>query len=1000
MKRLTLLAALVLASSSLAESVPPALFVRVQPGDKKLQQLRLSKLKVEARILGFIAETKMTMTFHNPHNRVLEGDLYFPLPEGSTVSGYALDIKGTLVDGVVVGKTKGRQVYEKIVRQGIDPGLVEWVKGSNFKTRVFPIPARGTRTIRVDTVADIVEKDGAGTYRLPLSFAQPIDQFALRVEVVKATAAPKVAGGGPKGLSFGKFRDSFVAETAVENARLDEDLVVALPDTAKQKVLMEKAPDGKVYFCINDAPADPRREKQAPQKPKHIAVLWDASASRAKADHQRELGILAQYIASLGKQRTRVDLILFRNVAEAPRTFHLDGDAAPLVAALQQVKYDGGTQIGSLVWPLNVKPALALLFTDGISNFGKEQPALPCPVYVLNGQSTANHSFLRYVAMQTGGEYFNLSRLDDAQVVPAIGRSAFSFLRAQAKGGRELYPRLAQPVHGRFALVGQMAGDETAVKIEYGSGGKTLATTRLLLDTAQAAEGDLLRRFWAQRKVDDLNVFPKRNEKEITRVGKQCGIVTPHTSLIVLDSLEQYVEHGIAPPKSLPKMRAQFEDIIEKRRAAEQKKQQDKLQQVIAMWSARVKWWETEFKYPPNFRYQQKAKQGEGRAVGGAGAPARTRGAAPRPAAMPAIAAPEPREAAEAEVADDAAPGNDLAVKRGGKGKPASASAPAIAIKAWDPKTPYLDALKKAKPGERFAVYLKQRAEYGTSPAFYLDCADHLLKQKQDALAMQVLSNVAELELENAALVRVLAHKLAQLGRLELATYLFEEALRLRPEEPQSYRDLALVLARRADAIRTKNARRRSQEQAERDRQQAKTLYERALGLLAQVVMGHWDRFREVEVIALMEFNAIAPKAKTVGVTKLPLDPRLVKLLGCDVRIVMTWDADSTDMDLHVLEPSGEEAYYGHRRTVIGGNNSRDFTRGYGPEEYCLRKAMRGMYTIKTRYYGSAAAKLIGAVTLQVDVFTNYGRPDEQRKSITLRLAGKKETFTVGQIEF
>ncbi|NQT52147.1 DUF2135 domain-containing protein, partial [bacterium] len=768
---------------------------------------------------------------------------------------------------------------------------------------------------------------------------------------------------------------------------LDEDLVVALPDTAKQKVLMEKAPDGKVYFCINDAPADPRREKQAPQKPKHIAVLWDASASRAKADHQRELGILAQYIASLGKQRTRVDLILFRNVAEAPKTFHLDGDAAPLVAALQQVKYDGGTQIGSLVWPLNVRPAFALLFTDGISNFGKEQPALPCPVYVLNTQSTANHSFLRYLAMQTGGEYFNLSRLDDAQVVPAIGRSAFSFLRAQAKGGQELYPRLAQPIHGRFALVGQMAGDEAAVEIEYGSGGKTLATTRLLLDTAQAAEGDLLRRFWAQRKVDDLNVFPKRNEKEITRVGKQCGIVTPHTSLIVLDSLEQYVEHGIAPPKSLPKMRAQFENIIEKRRLAEQKKQQGKLQQVIAMWSARVKWWETEFKYPPAFRYQQKAKQGEARAP--SGAVARTRGAAPRPAAPPAIAAPEPIEAGEAAPAtDDAGRGNAPSAKKDGKGKPASASAPAIAIKAWDPKTPYLDALKKAKPDERFAVYLKQRAEYGTSPAFFLDCADHLLKQKQDALAMQVLSNVAELELENAALVRVLAHKLAQLGRLELATYLFEEALRLRPEEPQSYRDLALVLARRADAIRAN------------DKAQALKLYERALGLLAQVVMGHWDRFQEVEVIALMEFNAIAPRAKTAGVKKLPLDPRLVKLLDCDARIVMTWDADGTDMDLHVLEPSGEEAYYGHRRTVIGGNNSRDFTRGYGPEEYCLRKAMRGMYTIKTRYYGSAAAKLIGAVTLQVDVFTNYGRPDEQRKSITLRLAGKKETFTVGQIEF
>ena len=44
----------------------------------------------------------------------------------------------------------------------------------------------------------------------------------------------------------------------------------------------------------------------------------------------------------------------------------------------------------------------------------------------------------------------------------------------------------------------------------------------------------------------------------------------------------------------------------------------------------------------------------------------------------------------------------------------------------------------------------------------------------------------------------------------------------------------------------------------------------------------------------------------------------------------MTWDADLTDMDLHVIEPSGEEAYYSHNRTRIGGMVSRDFTAGYG----------------------------------------------------------------------
>jgi hypothetical protein len=36
------------------------------------------------------------------------------------------------------------------------------------------------------------------------------------------------------------------------------------------------------------------------------------------------------------------------------------------------------------------------------------------------------------------------------------------------------------------------------------------------------------------------------------------------------------------------------------------------------------------------------------------------------------------------------------------------------------------------------------------------------------------------------------------------------------------------------------------------------------------------------------------------------VDERLKKLLDLDLRIVMTWDADMTDIDIHVTEPSGE----------------------------------------------------------------------------------------------
>ena len=192
----------------------------------KSQPLMLSNLDIDVKIHGVIAETKMTMTFFNPHNRLLEGELYFPLPEGSTVSGYALDINGVMVDGVVVEKKKGRVVFEKIVRQGIDPGLVEWVKGNNFKTRIYPIPAKGSRTISVRYLSETNYRDRQSFFILPINFQRKVDRFSLRMEVVKSLLKPGIKKGGLANFSFTRWRDSYVAETKLKNHVLDNDLII------------------------------------------------------------------------------------------------------------------------------------------------------------------------------------------------------------------------------------------------------------------------------------------------------------------------------------------------------------------------------------------------------------------------------------------------------------------------------------------------------------------------------------------------------------------------------------------------------------------------------------------------------------------------------------------------------------------------------------------------------------------------------------------------------
>ena len=75
------------------------------------------------------------------------------------------------------------------------------------------------------------------------------------------------------------------------------------------------------------------------------------------------------------------------------------------------MQYDGGTQLGA-IGPIagGEKPDLYLLFTDGISNFGREEPRkLDAPLYIFSDTATSNHALLSSLAESNGGQYFNLA---------------------------------------------------------------------------------------------------------------------------------------------------------------------------------------------------------------------------------------------------------------------------------------------------------------------------------------------------------------------------------------------------------------------------------------------------------------------------------------------------------------------------------------------------------------------------------------------------------------
>lgn len=1000
-----------------ASTSPPSPALRIDDADPAARSaVRLEALHIHATLNAPLAQTTVTLTFKNTLNRPLEGTLEFPLPENAAVVGYALDVpagSGTLIEGVCVEKERARRIFETEQRQRIDPGLVEHTRGNNYRTRVHPIPPNGTRTVQLTYISDLVHAASDLIYSLPLEYAGTLSSGKLTVEVVGNHAAQNLQIAGLPGIAFKPSESSqypaLIAEKSFGNVKLSGNLTVTLPPLpatfarverrmkrpSVEDVLASKPGDLEAYFLISTTVP----HSATPPRPlHHIGILWDTSLSRATADRAPEFATLRALAARFPDATFYAFSTDGTPLKSAPAR---DSDA--FLAYLNDLPCDGALRIDGLRAKLESaprlntnqpRPDLYLFFTDGLITLGpRELRRIDAPVFTLSSDPRADHALLKTLAESNGGRYLNLQRLSgDAAISTLISPTvpislewdAFKPLIDQVQPAG---PVAAAPGE-RVTFTGRLLAPQATVRLNG---------TPLTLTQEGAPATGLVPRFWAQQKAAALATDPLRNHDALLALGKDFSIVTPITSLLVLETVDQYVRHRVVPPQSAKSLYDEFVKRIESESTLARQQEQDKINHVLALWNKRIDWWNTSF--TPPTKEQVAARARRIRDLGGAAAPdAMPSTGVPLPATPAGAAAREPQR--PALVAGAGEERLSRLLQEGHADAPApledtGASDATITIKPWSPDTPYLRALKAAPPDASYTTYLAQRKDHFGSPAFYLDCANFFLDQNQPDLAIRILTNIAQLRLEDAALLRVAAYRLLQIGQHALAIDLFEQVKTLRPDEPQSWRDLALAYAARAGA--------RAMISSTPGHPPILSDYARAFELLHHVVMNKWDRFDEIEVIALMDANSLWTAAARFDVNKQlhnPFDPRLIKNLDCDLRILLTWDADVTDIDLHITEPSTETANYSHNLTLSGGLVSRDFTEGYGPEEYIIRHAPPGPYKIMANYYGSSQQSLQGPITVQATVITHFGRPTESRQSLTLRLTTEKETVTIGEVQF
>ena len=631
----------------------------------------------------------------------------------------------------------------------------------------------------------------------------------------------------------------------------------------------------------------------------------------------------------------------------------LGGDTTALEALLRAIPIDGATDLSA--WTPHATAAETLMFTDAVNTWpggARLQPRRP--VFVVSAGPGADPASAAALARH-GGQLIVLEGQTDEQAARQLLTQGHRLVAppVDARGGWQM-PSMV-PQRGALWACHLGVGAPGAAG-QLGSRRPDGTVQAISLQGKPETATDAA--FWcATWQAEALQADPLRNRGAIARLGRALGLVTSETSLLVLESDADHVRHGILPADRDSPLYARVQAALQRQAVVKTEREARAQARLRAAWAERRAWWEKDF--PTSKR--------------------------PMPVGAPGAFAVRPGAHLDPRAAEHARALAEAAIRQGAQSTLlARAAAPStdtgplvttVPVRAPDSNEPYSGRLAQtAHADDVYAFYLDLRPDYPQSPSFYLDVAERLYALGDKVRAARVLSNIVELLPRQQAALRIVAYRLLQADQVALASVLLQAVRQLAPDEPQSHRDLGLALARMGDC-------------------------QGAVDALARVVNGAWDdRFADIGVIALAELNATAARCAHAPDLS-AIDPSLRDALPVGLRAVLTWDLNDTDIDLHVTDPNGETASYAKRATWQGGRLSSDFTAGYGPEEFVLKRPIPGTYKVEVHYFNSRAPVLSRGAVVKVVLQTGFGTAKPVERTVVLRLKEASGKTLVGSFQ-
>ncbi len=589
--------------------------------------LAIRRMVVDVHIEDGHIRTTIDQTFFNHVERNLEGIYQFPLPADAAVSRLAMYVDGKRMEAGVVERDRGRDIYEQIVHRRRDPALLEWVQGNLFQIRVFPLPARTEKRIVLSYTQSLDSLYGDANLRVPIpEIDLPVGEIEYRIRVVGGAGQLLESRNHPFELSedgddlTARFvdRDHRIGADIV--ARLSAGHDAEDPDRFVARITYSHAlhPDGSRHLAVRVRPDLSALAPDATDAPaRDVVVLFDSSASRDAA------GLEAQrrFLVALREHLDDDDRLAVQVFDSRVRWFSpdllpvsaLDHEALDRFVARQSRTGLGATDLGTAIdagleslasappLPGDGRPRVPLLLYLG-DGLNSDLGALGSNPLSASARLQAKLSGdARFAAVSFG------DRHDDALLEALVSAGAGLHLHVAADDSIpwrafELLSTLSTPrvleleallldtqgqpvgranahldIHAiadgeRVTLLTKLDPDspEPATIELRGRAAHTLASQpsdwsqRYDLPSVPERDSLWLPRAWARAQVaawiaDD----PEAHAAEITVLGLAHFLVTPTTSLLVLESEKMYRDFDVHRPSKDAWARYETPDRIE-----------------------------------------------------------------------------------------------------------------------------------------------------------------------------------------------------------------------------------------------------------------------------------------------------------------------------------------------------------------------------------------------------------------------------------------------------